>query len=185
MNKADPAKATYMDREREEETLYTMIGREFEESLVDVVTAKDRYLKVLYDHIYIDSLVKVIEKNDVDVNKKEMNLQVEIESEVSQHSFALSGNQEDLEVFVYGMAKKDAMVDASAIVLKEELLEDDRDQLADEKRRRDQQRLMLEDESKNALQAEQKRLRDEFEGQQTKMREKMDRELKYIRDEFA
>ena len=33
---------------------------------------------------------------------------------------------EDLEVFVYGMAKKDAMVDASAIVLKEELLEDDK-----------------------------------------------------------
>jgi hypothetical protein len=30
---------------------------------------------------------------------------------VSQHSFALSANMEDLEVFVYGMAKKDAMVD--------------------------------------------------------------------------
>lgn len=40
-------------------------------------------------------------------------------------------------MFVYGMAKKDAMVDASVLVLKEELLEDDRDQLADEKRRRD------------------------------------------------
>lgn len=79
--------------------------------MVDVVAATGEYLKDLYAYIYIDSLVKVIEKNDVDVAKKEANFQVEIETEVSQHSFALSANMEDLEVFVYGMAKKDAMVD--------------------------------------------------------------------------
>jgi hypothetical protein len=41
--------------------------------MVDVVAATGEYLKDLYAYIYIDSLVKVIEKNDVDVAKKEAN----------------------------------------------------------------------------------------------------------------
>lgn len=76
-----------------------------------MVQAKDAYLHRLYHYIYIDSLIKVVEKNDVDLAKKDVNYQVLIETEVSQHSFALSNNMEDLEVFVYGMAKKDAMVE--------------------------------------------------------------------------
>ena len=80
----------------------------------------------MYRNIYLDALVKVVDQNIVDKGKKDAGLQIHIETEVSRHDFELSCNMEDLEVFVYGMAKKDAMVDASAIVLKEELLEDDK-----------------------------------------------------------
>jgi len=34
-----------------------------------------------------------------------------IETEVDRHDFELSANMDDLEVFVYGMNKKDQMVD--------------------------------------------------------------------------
>ena len=54
-----------------------------------------------------------MDKDQVDKQKKDVDIQIEIESEVSIRSFALSGNQEDLEVFVYGMAKKDAMINQS------------------------------------------------------------------------
>lgn len=61
---------------------------------------------------------------------------------------------EDLEVFVYGMAKKDAMVEMAQSLNKEELLEDDREEVEADRLRKEAQLAKLNKESAEALAAQ-------------------------------
>ena len=77
---------------------------------------------------------------------------------------------EDLEVFVYGMAKKDAMVEMAQSLNKDELLQDDRNEVEADRLRREKQRDQLNKESADALVAQQLKLKNEFQLQQETMR---------------
>ena len=170
--------------EIDREILDDKIDEEYEKERKMAMGVSRDWMNYMYQNIYIEAVVKMVDKNTVNKGMKDQQAQILIETEVSRHDFELSANMDDLEVFVYGMNKKDQMVDQSAIVLRNELLEDDPIEVRERKKREQEMQQQIEEEVENQVQIANQLIQEKYDRLDQDNQERMQIELDKIRMEY-